>query len=73
MPARCYTEHHHTAALRDPFLPCRLQLIHPCISDLSFPSLTVNTLKYTHHALPSPFPSGVPLAQEMTSGSISLF
>lgn len=73
VPARRYMEHHRSTALSDPFLLCRLQLVHTRTSDLSFPGLTVNRLKYTHHALPSPFPSGVPLAQEMTSGSISLF
>jgi len=31
VPARCYTEHHHSTALRDPFLLCRLQLIHTYI------------------------------------------
>ena len=60
VPARRYMEHHRSTALSDPFLLCRLQLVHTRTSDLSFPSLTVNRLKYTHHALPSPFPSPVP-------------
>src|SRR5699024_1782621 len=50
VPARCYMEHHHSTALRDPFLLCRLQLIHTCISDLSFPSLSEHTEVYSPRA-----------------------
>lgn len=41
-------------------------------SDLSFPSLTVNRLKYTHHELPLPFPSAV-LLDGKTPQRIFLF
>jgi len=71
--ARGYVEHHRNNALNDAFLLCRLQLVHTCTSDLSFPSHTANRLKYTHHTLPSPFPSALPLGHGMIPGSIFLF
>jgi len=68
-----WNTNHCSTALSDPLLLCRLQLVHTCTSDLSLPSLTVNRLKYTHHELPSPFPSAVPLGDGRTPVSIFLF